>query len=55
MMIVDEVHSYRGIFGVHMTGIVRRLLFTSPRGWAPTRALSSHRPRSTTRWTWRRA
>ncbi len=30
-MIIDEVHSYRGIFGVHMTGIVRRLLLTARR------------------------
>lgn len=30
-IVLDEVHSYRGIFGVHMTGIIRRLLITARR------------------------
>ena len=28
-IVIDEVHSYRGIFGVHMSGLVRRLLLTA--------------------------
>ncbi len=31
IIVIDEVHSYRGIFGVHMTGIVRRLLIAARR------------------------
>ena len=28
-IVIDEVHCYRGIFGVHMTGIIRRLLLAA--------------------------
>lgn len=42
LIVVDEVHSYRGIFGVHMTGIVRRLLITTRRlGSDPRFVISS--------------
>ena len=30
-IVVDEVHSYRGIFGVHMSGLLRRLLLAARR------------------------
>lgn len=41
-IVIDEVHSYRGIFGVHMTGIVRRLLITARRlGSDPRFVISS--------------
>jgi len=42
LIVVDEVHSYRGLFGVHMTGIMRRLLITSRRlGSDPRFVISS--------------
>jgi DEAD/DEAH box helicase domain-containing protein len=42
LIVIDEVHSYRGIFGVHMTGIVRRLLITARRlGSDPRFVISS--------------
>ena len=41
IIVVDEVHSYRGIFGVHMTGIIRRLLFTAHRLGADPRFIIS--------------
>lgn len=41
MIVLDEVHSYRGIFGVHMTGIVRRLLITARRLGADPRFVIS--------------
>jgi ATP-dependent helicase YprA (DUF1998 family) len=41
LIVIDEVHSYRGIFGVHMTGIVRRLLITARRLGADPRFVIS--------------
>ena len=41
-IVIDEVHSYRGIFGIHMAGILRRLLLTARRlGAEPQFILSS--------------
>lgn len=41
IIVVDEVHSYRGIFGVHMTGIIRRLRYTARRLGADPRFVIS--------------
>lgn len=30
-IVIDEVHTYRGIFGVHMSGLLRRLLIAAKR------------------------
>jgi DEAD/DEAH box helicase domain-containing protein len=40
-IVIDEVHSYRGIFGLHMAGLVRRLLITARRYGAEPRCLIS--------------
>lgn len=41
-VVFDEVHSYRGLFGLNMAGIVRRLVLTSKRyGSSPQFILSS--------------
>ena len=41
-IILDEVHAYRGIFGMHMAGLLRRLLLTARRsGASPQYILSS--------------
>lgn len=41
-VVIDEVHSYRGIFGVHMAGLLRRLLLTARKyGAEPRMILSS--------------
>ena len=41
-VVIDEVHSYRGILGMHMAGLIRRLLLTVRRmGQTPQFILSS--------------
>lgn len=41
-VVIDEVHSYRGLLGIHMAGLLRRLLLTVRRGRAdPQFVLSS--------------
>ena len=40
-IVIDEVHTYRGIFGVHMAGLMRRLLLTAHRFGADPRVILS--------------
>ncbi len=40
-IVIDEVHTYRGMFGVHMAGLMRRLLLTARRFGADPRIILS--------------
>ena len=48
-VVVDEAHTYRGVFGSHVANVLRRLRRARRVATAPTRASSSPRRRSPTR------
>ncbi len=51
-IVIDELHTYRGVFGSHVANVIRRLMricaFTEAR-----RHLSVHPPQSPIRGSWR--
>jgi DEAD/DEAH box helicase domain-containing protein len=53
-VVVDELHSYRGVFGSHVANVFRRLRRIC-RFYGARRASSSRPPPSPTRRSWRRA
>ncbi len=53
-VVIDEMHSYRGVFGSHMTSVIRRAEEDCRRSTAPRPCSSAARQPSATRTSWRR-